>query len=39
VTKLRTGQPRNHGLIPGRDNRRFSIPKDPDWLWRPVYWE
>jgi len=32
VTRLQDGQPRNWGLVPGRDNRLL-CPKHPDQLW------
>jgi hypothetical protein len=34
VTRPQAGRPRNHGLVPGTDNR-FLCPKHPDQLWGP----
>jgi len=35
TAKACTGQPRNHGIIPGRGKKYFTFPKCPDQLWDP----
>jgi len=35
VKGIMNAQPRNRGLIPGREKMYFSSLKRPDWLWYP----